>query len=386
MRIGTLALRMAAAAALAVQAGCGWLPAAGPSKSEVLESAGKDGGIVVAGLSRPVIDTLQERAPPRFSGGFPPYRPLGQQVIGVGDFVRVVLWEAGAGGLFSTPALSLESPGSRTAQIPDQVVGNDGAITVPYAGRVQVVGRTPAEIESAIVAKLEDMAIRPQALVTVTRNISNTASVLGEVRQPNRLPLSTAGDRLLEVIALAGGVAAPVTDLVVQLTRDGRTIAVPLQVLLQTPAENVFVRPGDVITLTRQPQHFFALGALQRAGQIPFDAQGISLAEALGKVGGLMTERADPEGVFLLRYEPTALAKQLPTVKGTPADAAQTPVAYQLNMRDPVTMLASRGIAIRSGDILFVSDAPLIDVQKVFGLFQLLTSPAITAAAVRSGW
>ena len=36
---------------------------------------------------------------------------------------------------------------------------------------------------------------------------------------------------------------------------------------------------------------------------------GISLEEAIGKASGVLDERADPEGVFVFRYEPIAVAR-----------------------------------------------------------------------------
>ena len=92
-----------------------------------------------------------------------------------------MIWEAAAGGLFSAPANDRIGPGSRSAIIPEQAVGPGGAITVPYAGRVPVVGRTPQQVEEAIVRALTGKAIEPQALVTVTKNIANTVTVVGEV-------------------------------------------------------------------------------------------------------------------------------------------------------------------------------------------------------------
>lgn len=63
------------------------------------------------------------------------------QAIGVGDSVQVVIWETATGGLVSAPAKDRMGTGSLSATIPEQVVGPDGAITVPYAGRMRFWGR-----------------------------------------------------------------------------------------------------------------------------------------------------------------------------------------------------------------------------------------------------
>src|SRR6185369_12182502 len=55
-------------------------------------------------------------------------------------------------------------PGTR---VPDQQVGPDGAISVPYAGRIVVAGRTPSEVERNVEQLLGPKALDPQALVAV---------------------------------------------------------------------------------------------------------------------------------------------------------------------------------------------------------------------------
>src|SRR5689334_3219242 len=137
---------------LLLLSGCTALPQTGPAKSDLLQAAANDKGVVVVELTPQTVAALRNAAPESFSGSFPTYRPAGQQVIGVGDTIQITLWEAGDGGLFSSPpSNNSTSPGSRTATIPPQIVARDGAITVPYAGRIRVIGMTPPQVEGNIV-------------------------------------------------------------------------------------------------------------------------------------------------------------------------------------------------------------------------------------------
>jgi polysaccharide export outer membrane protein len=44
-------------------------------------------------------------------------------------------------------------------QIPPQLVQSDGAISVPYAGRIPAAGRSPAEVQQKIQARRANRAL-----------------------------------------------------------------------------------------------------------------------------------------------------------------------------------------------------------------------------------
>jgi polysaccharide export outer membrane protein len=274
--------------------------------------------------------------------------------------------------------------GSKSATIPPQVVDRDGVITVPYAGPVHVAGHTPREVQAAVEQALEGKAIQPQVLVSVTRSPSNTASVLGEVVVGARVPLSTNGDRILDVLALAGGVKAPVNESFVELTRGDRTARVALTRVVNDHREDIYVRPGDVLTVIRDPQTFIAYGATGRNAEIPFDADGINLSQAVAKAAGLQDSRSDPSGVFVFRFEPESVARRLRPNSPLIQPGKLTPFVYQLNLRDPNSMFVAQTFPIFNRDVVYVSNAPLTDIQKVMEVFNLAVTPAASAASIYS--
>ena len=208
-----------------------------------------------------IVTTMRRWSAASLQGTFGLQPPTKTQTIGVGDQVQITIWEAGTGGLFAAPVNSPTAGGSRGTSIPDQIVGADGALTIPFAGRVAVVGRTPYQVEQVIVSALAQKALDPQVLVTMTRNASNTVTVVGEVTAGARVPLTARGDRILDVVAQAGGTKAAPHETFVTLSRDGQSIRIPLQALLTEPTENVLVKPGDVVAITREPQTFTSAGA-----------------------------------------------------------------------------------------------------------------------------
>ena len=59
------------------------------------------------------------------------------------------------------------SAGSKSALIPEQVVPRDGAISVPHAGRIQVAGRRPQDVQALIETELAGKAIQQVGLLAL---------------------------------------------------------------------------------------------------------------------------------------------------------------------------------------------------------------------------
>lgn len=374
----------------AALAGCA-IPNSGPGTDEVLSQARASTGSAVhqryefVDITQAVVDVLGRRPPNSLRSSFGDYRPPVEPRIGVGDTVSVTIWEAAAGGLFSS-ALTTDrfSTGSKSATIPDQAVSRDGSIMVPYAGRIAVIGKTTHQVEDEVVAALAGKAIQPQALVTISRSVSNAVTVTGEVNGGARVPLSIRGDRILDVIATAGGLRSAVPDLFVRLSRGGRTVSVPLQHVVSDPRENIYMRPDDVLTLVKDPQSFMATGASGRNEEIPFDADGITLSQALAKAGGLADYRADPTGVFLFRYEPDSIASALAPNSPLVGAHRAVPIVYRLNMKDANSIFLAQHFPVFDKDVIYISNASITDLQKVMQVFNTLATPVSVASGVAS--
>jgi polysaccharide biosynthesis/export protein len=376
------------ASALMAVTGCSSLPDSGPSAGDVAAqqaSADQVPRYMVVDIDGSAIEALRHRGYASFSARFGDRNISAEPVIGIGDSVSVTIWEASAGGLFSAPLISDKvSAGSNSAMIPEQMVGRDGGITVPYAGRIHVTGKTTRAVQKTIEQALEGKAIQPQVLVNVTKAVSNSVSVDGEVSAGARIPLSVKGDRVLDVVAEAGGIRAPVNETFVELSRGSTTSRIPLITIINYPRENIYLRPNDVLTLVRDPQTFIAYGATGQNAEIPFNADGITLAQALSKAGGLLDSRSDPRGVFVFRYEVESVARQFDPHSPLVERGHLTPVVYRLNLADANSLFLEQNFRIVNRDLIYVSNAPSIEVQKVFNIVAGAFAPVSAGASVVS--
>jgi polysaccharide export outer membrane protein len=364
-----------------VLAACAITPVSGPRTGDII-SGQSDPGSLPYGLVRltpRAVDVLATHAP-RIAGAFADRHGPQSVRFGIGDVLSVTIFEAGAGGLF-VPAETAVRQGNYVT-LPNQEVDVQGNISVPYAGPIRAQGRTAIEVQSSVVDALKDIALKPQAVVSLVAQRASSFSVLGDVKLAGRFPALPSGERVLDAIARAGGLISPGNESWVVFERDKRRVLIPFGAIVDVPENNIFVRPNDTIYVYREPQTFLAFGASGRQGQFPFEAWRVSLAEAVAKASGLTDIQADPGAVFLYRGEPREVAVEL-GVDVSRFDGPIIPVIYNLDLRDPAGYFLASKFEIRNKDVIYVSNATSVEASKFLTYVRLIVGTAtdpITAA------
>jgi polysaccharide export outer membrane protein len=373
MRLKSLLAVGLCLAEAAVLSGCGFIPMSGPSSLAVRSEQSPTLPFALVKLNPQVVHTLENYQPNVLAGVFTDRRQPANILFGVGDVVSVTVFEAAAGGLF-IPTEAGVRPGN-FVNLPDQIVDNDGNISVPYAGIIRAAGRTNVQIQDAIVQRIKNRAIEPQVVVTASQQRTSLVSVFGEVRTPVRYPMPASGarDRITDAITRAGGISANGWETWVTLQRDGKRATVPLGNLVYMPSNNIFVQPGDRIYLYREPMKFLAFGASGQQGEFNFDAWRINLAQAVAKAGGLLDLQADPGSIFLYRRVPREVAEKL-GVDCANFSEATIPVIFNVSFQDPAGYFNATKMEMRPFDVLYVANAPQVDITKVLNFINSVTS------------
>lgn len=359
--------------------------AVGPSRSALLkaEASGKIPGVRIVPITNAVASAAQGSSAPNgsFAAAFGDAAPVGT-IVGVGDVIEVTIWEAPPALLFGGAPVSsridTEIATSRPGTLPDLLVGPSGTITVPFAGQVPAAGRSLRQIEQTIVSRLHRKANSPQAIARVVRNATANVSVVGDVNTAGRVPLTPRGERLLDIVAQAGGTKQPVDRMTLQLSRDGRTVTMAMQDVVRDSRHNVVLQRDDIITALYQPYSFTVLGAAGKNEEVRFEGVGLTLSQALGRIGGLQDQRADPRGVFVFRWEPGVAQMPVPVAAGTAIPAPGVPVIYQADLKNAETFFAAQNFQMRDGDVIFVSNSPAVDLQRFVNLVASTVLPAVT--------
>lgn len=370
------------ALALTSAGGCSFFPVAGPRQADIESGESPTVPYALVKLTPEVIDILAAHEPKGLAGAFTDKRPPANITFGIGDVISITVFEAAAGGLF-IPLEAGVRPGN-FVNLPDQIVDNNGYITVPYAGLIKAAGRTNVQVQNDIIEKIKNRAIEPQVIVSLAQQRTSLVSVVGAVNTPLRfaMPASGAGDRILDAITRAGGISGPGYASWVMLERNGKRATVPFENLVMEPKNNIYVLPGDRIYVYQEQQKFMAMGALgiNTAGnsqaQIPFDAWRINLAEAVAKAGGVSDIQGNPGAVFLYRQEPREVA-QLLGVDMTRFDGPLVPIIFSVSFADPGGYFLATRMQMRNDDIIFIANALSVDLSKFLDFVNLTMSAVV---------
>lgn len=208
-------------------------------------------------------------------------------VLGAGDMVRITVYEH--------PDLSTVVR-----------VSQAGSINFPLVGEVFIagLGERAAELKLSELLEQGGFVKSPQINLIVEQYRSQQVSVLGEVNKPGMYAIDR-GNRLMDLLAMAGGVNASGGESAVLIKKGGNESPghpIDLFRLLQKGdmTQNVEVADGDIIYIPRMDV-FYIYGETQRPGSYRLQRD-MTVMQALSMGGGL-TPRGTQRGIEIKRKD-----------------------------------------------------------------------------------
>jgi polysaccharide export outer membrane protein len=205
-----------------------------------------------------------------------------RDTLGAGDSVRVTV--------FQNPDLTTE------ARLSDR-----GVLHMPLIGEVNVNGLSPTQAANRIAERFKSgkFILNPQVTVATTQVRSRQVAVLGQVNRPGKYALEDSGNRVTDVLAIAGGISPTGAD-AVTLTRakDQKKLDINLAEVVRNPKANIEVQNGDTLFVQRAPT-FYIHGEVQRAGSYRLEPN-MTVMHALSTGGGI-TLRGTQRGMKIHR-------------------------------------------------------------------------------------
>lgn len=348
-----------------------WQPSSGPTKKTIENQIDtENSGLTIIDIDNRIAFLTSQSIPIRRFSDFYKSSSTFNNTISAGDVVDVSIWEAPPALLFGTASDISGLSGSKEVKLPEQMVDNKGQITIPFVGKISVSGKTPEQVQVMIVKGLTKKANNPSAVVRIAKNNSADVTIVGEVTNSTRMPLTGKAERILDALAAAGGTKHPSSRISVQLNRRGQSVEMPFDAIIKDPRQNVILQKGDVVSVNYQTKSFTVLGATAKNTEIDFEAGGISLMQALARSGGLDDNRADARGVFIFRQESANILtpEQRAALPMQLQYASEVPVIYRLNLKEPINYIVAQNFAIKDKDLIYVSNAPGVEFHKFISL------------------
>jgi polysaccharide export outer membrane protein len=387
----TLFSRILLCSLLLSLASCDALPGVAPTSTQLIRSKDENWDVYVVKVTSLVSRTLASYRPESFPAAYRMHKYTPSVALKPGDLIGITVYETAGSTLFqgTVPALMTGTPGMAAPQastIPLQLVESDGKVTVPYVGRVTVAGRTPSQAAVVIQEGLATQTVRPQVVVSMAGNVSNTIAVGGEVTKSGLMPLTLRGEKLLDAVAWAGGPKSSAIQMDLRLMRGKQTFSVPLTQIMSNSEDNIVAQPNDNISLVFNPKTFLVMGATQKVNQYTFDVESITLAEAIARAGGGIESTTNLAAVYLFRYEPAALARKVLTVDHQAVDtqyvssrveglegAANIPFIYRVDLTQAGGYFSAQQVSLRDKDIVVLATAEAAQFLKIMQVIRAVS-------------
>ena len=107
---------------------------------------------------------------------------------------------------------------------------------------------------------------------------------------------------------------------------------------------------------------FIALGATGREELVHFEQEQLTTLEALALVGGLSDNRADLNGLLILREYPTSELRN--DISGPQKDQ----VVFSFDLTSADGLFAARKFLVNPDDVVIATESPITSARTILGL------------------
>lgn len=312
--------------------------------------------------------TAEQDALRKKEAGSGPFGDVGPVPYRLGNFdvLRIFVW----GNPDLSPVINM-SAGSGVASTPvGRVINDKGEVFFPLAGVMRASGLTISEFRVELTKRLSKYIKDPQIDVDVSAFRSQRVYVAGEVRSNAYIQITDQPLRILDAIGQAGGLTPTADMYSVILTRGKVSAPIDLERAYYggDTSANLVLQGGDILAVPdNQERKVFVIGEFGNAAGIN-NARGyvlrrgrVSLSEVISDAGGLNPFSAAAGKVFVMR-----------------ADQNGEPLIYQLNARDPASLIMAEKFPMRPRDVVFASPTDITEFGRFLAQFFPLTSGIAT--------
>ncbi len=228
-------------------------------------------------------------------------------------------------------------------------VPEDGVVSIPYVGEVEVIGRHLADLTREVRGTIQGVSPTAEASVIRVNRMPKRAYVVGSVQTPGAVSIDREGFGILDAIAATGGADDAEHLFSIVLNRKGEQYPLTAEQLV---SQRPLVMDGDVIKVEpNRALSYHVMGRVKEPGRFEFPDKDPTLMEALAQAGSFETEDTalgDPKGVFVFRQ----------TESGEK-------MAYALDLTKPINTFMAQDFLLHPNDVVYVSESHMAGFQRM---------------------
>lgn len=275
--------------------------------------------------------------------------------INPGDEIAISIWVSEENSL-------LTPPGERVAKLPEMVVSPSGQVFLPYVGQIKIGGRSQEKARELVEAAYAEVVPSAQVQLATVEGRESSASVVSGVAKPGSYPLSDSGVTVLDMLALASGVPEAIDNPQVRLQRGDTTYGISLDRVLKDTELNIAVRGGDRLFVEADERYFLSLGAAGKRDQHYFPQDRVTALDALSIIGGLAADRADAQGILILR------AYNYDDVRADGSGPRNARTIFTIDLTSADGLFSAGEFEVQPGDLVYITESPLLGTRNALTL------------------
>ena len=232
----------------------------------------------------------------------------------------------------------------------------DGMIDLPFIGKVKIDSLTVDEAQNILKQILGDFYRNPDLQISIEEYNSSKVYIVGAVRNQITINLDQKPIKLIEAAIQANfnpNAADKLLGTKGFLRRDNQVYKINLNNTFTSldDRENFFLKKDDVIFIDRNSDSIHVFGEVTKSGEY-YPNKNYSLTELIS-TAGLNQLTSNAKKVYVIREDFNSFLKIN---------------VYQLDIRNPVNLVAGRKFILKPKDIVFIPPTEIVKWNRVISL------------------
>jgi len=236
------------------------------------------------------------------------------------------------------------------------LIDQEGMIDLPFIGKVKLDNLTLNEAQNILIDVIKDFYKNPDLQINIEEFNSSKVYIVGAVRNQKTINLDQKPIKLIEAAIEANFNPSAADKLYGTkgfLRRDNEVYKINLKNAFSglDEKENFYLKKNDVIFIDRNSDAIHVFGEVSKPG-VYFPNLGYSLTELIS-TSGLNQLTANAKKVYVIREKFNSFLE---------VDV------FQLDIRNPVNLIAGRKFMLQSKDIVFVPPTEIVKWNRTISL------------------